>query len=245
MRKPGLKPDSWLAGILECDAFILSDIPSERNFDSDTAEQIAELTHSNPGFIYASVSTPRVKTVRLLEDIGFRLVDTRVVFEREMNTDNKLSGFTEIRFAAAQDEEGVKALAGRSISVSRFHLDPFIPDDIANIIKSEWAGNYFKGQRGDAMIVSSTQGRIAGFLQLIRSGEAIVIDLIAVAPDHRRKRIARDMIAFAQNQWAVELNLIRAGTQIANFPSIRLYQSLLFNLVRSDYMLHFHNKKVN
>ena len=244
MKTPNLLIDTWLSDILGCHVFKLSIAPSENLSESDISTRINELQCSAPIFIYAKIPTDKLNTVHLLESIGFRLVDTLVVFERELTSGQELSGCSDIRLAIDQDEEGVKDLAGRSISVSRFHLDPTIPTDIANGIKAEWAGNYFKGERGNAMIVSSIDGKIVGFLQLLRSDDDLTIDLMAVNPNYRRKRVASDMIAFTQNRWP-ELNHIRAGTQVANSPSMQLYQSLRFTVIRSDYILHFHNQRAN
>ena len=72
-------------------------------------------------------------------------------------------------------------IAEREYDVSRFHLDPGIPDDVARSIKRDWVDNYFTGARGDRMFVAEHDGEVAGFQLVLDTPEAAVIDLIAVA----------------------------------------------------------------
>jgi len=90
------------------------------------------------------------------------------------------------------------------------------------------------------MVVTSVDGKIAGFVQLLHSGRDLVIDLIAVDRKFRRKGIARDMICFAQT--AIKgFKRMRVGTQLANIPSIRMYERLEFMFVDASYVFHYHN----
>ena len=89
------------------------------------------------------------------------------------------------------------------------------------------------------MVVSENEGRLSGFMQLIFQNDKIVIDLIAVAKEQRRKHVANDMISFAEKSYT-EAKIIRVSTQLANWPSIKLYQNLGFKLADSLYVFHFH-----
>jgi ribosomal protein S18 acetylase RimI-like enzyme len=90
------------------------------------------------------------------------------------------------------------------------------------------------------MIVANYGDKIAGFLQLLHIGaDQLVIDLIAVDKTHQGHGIASEMIAFAQNN--TDRSTIKVGTQVANIPSIRLYEKLGFRLCESYYVFHYHN----
>ena len=53
-----------------------------------------------------------------------------------------------------------RRIAQRDFSVSRFHLDPQIPDEVARTIKRDWVDNFFAGARGDRMlVVERSRGR--------------------------------------------------------------------------------------
>ena len=105
---------------------------------------------------------------------------------------------------------------------------------------AEWAYNFFTGKRGDAMVVSEDNGQLLGFLQLLYQGEQLIIDLIAVDKNGRRRGIASDMIAFAENQCG-DFKTISVGTQIVNEPSINMYIRYGFSFCASQYIFHYHN----
>ena len=50
------------------------------------------------------------------------------------------------------------------------------------------------------------------------------------------------MIAFVESQFAP--SVIAVGTQVANLPSVRLYEKLGFRLAAAQYVFHFHNPAV-
>jgi ribosomal protein S18 acetylase RimI-like enzyme len=172
------------------------------------------------------------------------VVDTALTFDAEGVS--APGDDSRIRFARPDDEKEVRALAGSAFQYSRFHLDPAIPAALAHRIKSEWAGNWFRGARGDGMIVAEDAGRVAGFLQLLWRGERLVIDLVAVDPASRARGLARAMIGCAAKRGTGDARrpaAITVGTQAANIPSVRLYESLGFRLRGSQYVLHHHGGK--
>jgi ribosomal protein S18 acetylase RimI-like enzyme len=131
------------------------------------------------------------------------------------------------------------ALAANSFDHSRLHLDPAIPRAVADRSRAEWAGNFFAGRHGDHMIVGESDGALAGFAQLLGPSDGVLtIDLIGVAPPFRRRGIAHTLIAASANIAGTQT--LRVGTQIANTPSLRLYETLGFRVVESHYVLHYH-----
>ena len=145
----------------------------------------------------------------------------------------------EIRWAQDGDENSVEQIAQTSFCHDRFHQDPKIDNLLADEIKKQWAGNFFLGKRGDAMIVATANNRPVAFLLLLLAQKHSVIDLVAVSKDNRKKGLSKQMIGFAlqnfsgRNRWLV-------GTQSTNVPSLRLYKSLGFQTIGSQYVLHKH-----
>lgn len=73
----------------------------------------------------------------------------------------------------------------------------------------------------------------------------LVIDLIAVAPQVARQGLAQEMIAFIAANGTGDGHRpsgLRVGTQAANTPSVRLYESLGFRLVKAQFVLHHHGR---
>jgi ribosomal protein S18 acetylase RimI-like enzyme len=145
------------------------------------------------------------------------------------------------RFAEPGDERGVRAIAGDAFTFDRFHRDPAIDSATAARIKADWAGNFFAGQRGDWMVVAGKLGKPEGFLQLLKRDDGtVVIDLVAVSSASRGQGLAQAMIAFAAEACLSRAATMRVGTQIANLPSLALYDRLGFRIVSAGYVLHLH-----
>ena len=80
-----------------------------------------------------------------------------------------------------------------------------------------------------------------GFLAALKShdGAQAIIDLVGVHPDAQRQGVGRTMIVrFAEHYR--DVNELIVGTQVANVPSVQLYESLGFRLKSSQYVLHMH-----
>jgi ribosomal protein S18 acetylase RimI-like enzyme len=191
-----------------------------------------------PVFLYARVPTSSVDAVWQLEELGFRVVDTNVIFERAAARDRSVTRAT--RWARSDDRNAVMLLAAHCFTHSRLHLDPAIPRAVADRSRAEWAGNFFFGKRGDHMIVSESDGSLAGFAQLIGPRDGVLtIDLMGVGKPFRRRGIAGSLVSAASE--IAGTRLLRVGTQIANTGSLRLYETLGFRVAESHYVLHFHN----
>jgi ribosomal protein S18 acetylase RimI-like enzyme len=229
-----LKEDNWLSGRLEKQAFRL-DVPAGGILAAELRPTLASI--NAPCFVYCKVPAAQMRTAHALEGNGFRLVDTLLTLERPMSP--PVPGNGNARLSEPEDRLSVTQVARESFSFSRFHADPKIEREVANQIKADWAGNFFSGQRGDAMIVAEAQHRIVGFLQLLIPAQTLIIDLIAVHPSHRRQGYAAAMIACAQRHFS-NLAAIRVGTQAANIPAVRMYERLGFRLMAAHYVLHYH-----
>lgn len=236
--------DDWLTKILKKDVYQLVVDEELLGKVGDKAsgkyKSLQEL-QSRSVFIYAKVSTEALPAVKFLEQQGFHLIDTNATFEKPIAKIPDYTGNSIVRFTLPEDQQQVVELARDSFTYSRFHLDNAIPHEVSNKLRAEWAKNYYAGLRGDAMVVALTDGAIAGFLLLIYSKDGpLIIDLIAVAETQRRKGIAKDMITWAEYQ-CKGFDNIRVGTQLANLPSIKLYEGMGFKLTEAQYTFHYHH----
>ena len=193
-------------------------------------------------FIDAKTDLTAFDEIENLQKIGFRLIDTNVQFKTSYISLSK--SYNGCRFAVPSDKEVIKKIAAESFIFSRFHLDKRISIDKANKIKSEWAGNFFKGNRGEWMIVFENKEKILGFLLLLKKPEnTIVIDLIGVKKESQGKGIGKAMISFAfSNCISDQKSLVIAGTQLSNYKSLKFYSKLGFIISSANYVFHYHNK---
>lgn len=231
-----LKADPWLSVVLGC--------PAWRVEHGSGGEPLSKLQTDGPVFAYAKLKAGDIADVSQLADTGFRVVDTALTFDRQISGPQPDQQGPGIRFSRSEDREAVARIARRSFRFSRFHLDPFFPKHLADEIKSSWAGNYFEGKRGDGMVVAERDGCIVGFLQLLwTEHDCLVVDLIGLDSAWQRQGIGREMLVYAAVHGTGGGRLpatMRVGTQAANTPSVRLYESLGFRLTAAQYVMHFH-----
>ncbi len=235
-----IEKDEWLTRIIEKNVYRLTIKNDNNTTHSDELIRLLKLQKQEV-FLYIKIPILQTSSIKFIEELGFHLIDTNVQFEKFVNTIGNYNGKCEIRFASPQDEEETVEIGNSSFKFSRFHTDPQIPNNIADKIKCEWVRNYYRGVRGNKMVVASVEGKIAGFLQLIYSKEKIIIDLIAVKDKYQRIGIAKDMILFTEKK-CIGFSTIEVGTQISNTPSIRMYESIGFKVKNANYVYHFHNK---
>jgi len=230
--------DEWLSGIFGHDVYA---VILDSAFIGGTGPKSLKYLQRGRVFLYSKVSCDDPQGVGFLQDNGFYLVDTNVVFEKKILPSHNVASFYKSRFAVSDDEEAVARIAERAFTLSRFHRDANISDDTANRIKAEWAKNYFRGSRGDFMVVAEHGKAMTGFLQLIKGNDKqLVIDLIAVDKAHREQGTARDMIAYAESRCG-DFRTIRVGTQLANATSMRFYENMGFRYLTSQYVFHYMN----
>jgi GNAT superfamily N-acetyltransferase len=206
--------------------------------DETLAERAVQSITDQSGFSYARVLANDLRTSHVLQRCGFYIVENSITLEHNRLSEIQVGG--RARFAREDDKAAVEEIARRSIRCSRFHMDPEIPARVAEEIKAQWVGNYFRGQRGDYMVVAERAGEVASFAQLLKAPlEVLIIDLIAVAERHRGHGLAEEMIRFAATNCGPPLAL-RAGTQGVNITSLGMYQKIGFRIVSTGYVFHHH-----
>lgn len=236
--------DIWLSEMLNRKAYTIL-LPekeiSEQIRPGTFARALEPYMGESPVFIFAKVAPTDFRTLGLLSDLRFRVVESTLVFEKKINQKRQPDGPFTIRFSAPEDQQQVVNLARLSFKYSRFHLDTRFSADTANEIKAAWVNNYFCGNRGDHLVVALKGETVAGFMLLLAGQDAAIhIDLIAVDERYRRKNIAGNMIAFAETHLP-GTRRIYAGTQAANIASVRMYEQQGFRLSSSRYVMHYHN----
>lgn len=207
-----MRPDPWLAERLGLPVF--------------TVEE-QDVRFRERAFYQAKVPCDALQRVHALEDDGFRVVDVNVTLERPAGPLDT-AGAVPVADARPEHRAGVLALAEHDYTVSRFHLDPEIPDGVAGVIKRDWAAAVLDGERGERMLVA---GDAQGFLAVTPGP---TIDLIAVRTDARGSGIGRALVA------ALAPAPITVGTQVANTGALRFYERLGFSVTATRFVLHRH-----
>jgi ribosomal protein S18 acetylase RimI-like enzyme len=238
--QPYLVEDEWLASLFKRKVYRLKVERDLIEAPASVLRDLRETLRQGKVFCYAKVGTGDLSGIHFLESLRFNLIEANVTLKKKTGMPAGPAQELDVRFAHDQDREGVKGLAARNFIYSRFHMDPLISLDLANEVKACWAENFFFKKRGDSMVVAYTGSSLAGFLQLLFSGQDLVIDLIAVEEKFRRMGIAGAMVRFAETALR-GFEATAVGTQIANVPSLRLYEGLGFRVSSSAYTFHYHH----
>ena len=144
-----------------------------------------------------------------------------------------------IREGEAGDKDRVAAIASQAFRLSRFHADPLIVDTVADRVKEEWATNFFRGSRGDRLLVAEKEGVVLGFNLLIRSGETASIDLMAVAPEGRRQGLGTGLVRAIKGVFP-DCRAVEVTTELRNAAAMNCYLGNGFSYVDADYAFHWH-----
>jgi len=209
----------------------------------------AHLAQQSRAFYYVKVDTEQIEALRQLGAVGFYPVEVNVTFGLDTRSGrlplvHQGTGDGKIAPVGAGQHEEVLEIAGTTFHYSRFHLDPLIPEAVANRIKREWISNYLKGKRGEKLWVASAGGRSTGFLAVLASTsggkEVRSIDLIGVGRDFQRRGIGLALTRFFIEHYWDRCQFLQVGTQIANLPSLRLYQKAGFQVAKTAYVMHLH-----
>jgi len=238
-----LYADPWLSAIMQREVLRV-DLAPDRERADFVEELLTDLRGRKHAFYYAKVDCEDVRTARGLTLAGFDVVDVNVTFALGRSEDAQgCRDEIEIRQAAPDDGPAILEVAESCFRYSRFHLDPLVPAALAHRIKREWIANYLAKQRGDRLFVALLGGRPVGFLAALSSGAAhertATIDLVGVDPGFQHRGVGQRLVeAFIRHYRGSQV--LQVGTQVANVPSIRLYEKLGFSLTKSQYVLHMH-----
>ena len=223
--------DEWLSNLLEKDSYHIID-PSKINKKD---------LQGNNLFIDAKVNSQDVKTIIKLQELGFQCIDINIQFYKKLSISSLKKERTSLTYADKKDALSVKELSAKAFTKSRFYKDPNITDSIASNIKKEWVANFFRGIRGNSMILAKEKNELLGFLLSLKKNECeTFIDLIAVNPMKRKLGIAKAMINFLFEELENNKEVIKVGTQIDNINAINLYTSMGFKILSSNFIFHLH-----
>jgi ribosomal protein S18 acetylase RimI-like enzyme len=179
-----------------------------------------------------------------LESAGMRVVNVTLTLTADPAVVPLGGSNGEVREADPERDQALLEVARRSFRYTRFHLDPDVPQDVADRIKHDWVWSYLNGRRGDELLVAIRNGEPVGFLcGMAGTGDARrlrVIDLIGVAPEEQGSGAGRALVSAFLERAAGRCDTVEVGTQLANTQATAFYERLGFVATRAAYDLHLH-----
>lgn len=206
------------------------------------ASAMVDAAPQGRAFFAVKVPSDDVASVEKLTRSGFSVVDVGVTLSHEgFVTESRPADGVTIDVAASVDEDAIVDVAGRCFSYSRFHADRRIGAERADRVKREWVRNSCRG-RAATVYVARRAGELAGFLAVMArdNGNEAAIDLIGVDEAHQGQGVGRSLSARFVREWRSRAGRLVVGTQAANIPALRLYESLGFRVSDTAYALHAH-----
>jgi L-amino acid N-acyltransferase YncA len=196
----------------------------------------------------ARVDVGDLETLAVLEDHGFRTMDAlgTYILRRGKDVAREVRSVGPLRPATPSDADAILAITREAYQGyrGRFHLDPHLPRERADRFYEAWASQCLSGAMADVVMVSEdSAGRVIGYLAHRRREPASSIGtpiygggLGACRRDApgAYASLIRDSALWAHDQGAVA----ECQTQLANFPVIRVYESVGFHFARAEYTLH-------
>lgn len=204
---------------------------------------MAELAKAGNAFFFAKLPTREVAQCVVLTRAGFTVVDTGISFAW-MGGGDDCPANVDVAAVLPEQHAAVAEIAERCFHWSRFHLDPQLPAELANLIKRRWVESYCQSRRGDALYIAMINGAVTGFLAVIESTmdnrPVATIDLIGVDAFYQGRGVGTALVRYFIDEWEGRVSELRVGTQAANIRSMRFYERNGFRAMESNYALHAH-----
>jgi GNAT superfamily N-acetyltransferase len=210
---------------------------------------LAHLQGQGVRHVTAKVDAADVRAVGLLEDAGFRLVDALVTYYTHPHRDVPpvVREIGEVRWYAPSDEAQVLALTADAYRGfrGRFHLDPHLPTDRADAFYVEWARQCCAGRMADRMVVADDgQGHIYGWAssRLLEPLSSVGGTRLWVGSLGACRRDSPGAYAGLLRRLAIDHydrgDASETQTQNHNIATVRLYETVGFRYIRTEYTMH-------
>ena len=207
---------------------------------SSSTRPIEEWRHANNvDCLYLLAPVDGLASVRLAEDLGFRLIDLRVTLARHL--DGAPSGLPDgIRRFRDGDLPVLKTMAGSLHQDSRFCTDPHFPAAHSRRLFEVWIEQTCTDPT-HVVLVAERDGRPVGYVAIERrTPQTGRIQLIGVEPTLHRRGIGGDLVAAACHHLAAaHASHVDVVTQGRNLAAQRLYQKHGFVTCAQELWYHW------
>jgi dTDP-4-amino-4,6-dideoxy-D-galactose acyltransferase len=199
---------------------------------------IANLQAEGVRLAYATLQWSDDTARALLDRAGASMVDRKIVFKKPLSTITGMSEGIEI-WSAPECSPGLEALALASGHLSRFRLDPEVPDHVFANLYLQWIRRSVRKEIADVVLVANEGESLAGMVTSAIDGNIGNIGLIAVAERYQGRGIGRRLLVAAEAFCTVrKCKWLHVVTQGANESACALYTSQGFALAEEYAVYH-------
>lgn len=198
------------------------------------------------------IHTEDVSSLHALENEGFRLMDTVVIYSIDFrrNPIKQLKNECYVREFKQSDLDGLADIAIESfqkgrVAIDKFHADPFLSCEKSDELYVKWIVNSCKGL-ADIVFVAEIDEIPVGYITCKVYGELNeklgtrfgTMGISGVSPSYRRRGAYTSMFNTGLRWLADRVDIVEVGTQIGNYAVQKVWSRLGFKLIRSQYTLH-------
>ena len=221
--------DVWLTNCLRWPCFITS--PDGQQ----TVDQL--LTQYNSLFITCKVLQDDTEGQEFAKSLGFIEINNQVTFTWRSSDISPFDNMGELSFVYSCTSELGSDLAHFApyFLTDRFREDARLPKSWSTLIKSKWL---MEPDEDKTVLLAKFQNKIVGFVLLKKLGNSLIIELIAVDPNHRGKKIASNLLNELK-RYINKNQQLEVGTQSRNLAAMQLYKSNGFVCTHTKKVFHF------
>jgi ribosomal protein S18 acetylase RimI-like enzyme len=185
--------------------------------------------------------------INAYEHNQFHLADVLVTFCAKKNShQSPVSSPNEaitIRPYHTGDQKELMKIASSAFSHDHFHRDSRFPREKSDELFARWAYNSCHGLADLVLVAAGNETKPYGFItckteQLQNDLKYGIIDLFAVSPLQQGKRIGTQLAKAALDWFSQRVDSVFVGTQADNIASIRTYEKVGFNMLRTELTYH-------
>lgn len=189
-------------------------------------------TEAGCGLVSCRLACAKLNESMFLESCGFRFVE--MLYEPELlNLQNQRfpdDQGLDVSLALEEDLPDLIGMAGTSFGNERFHVDPRLPQPLANLRYQNWVRSSFTHPQQRLHVLRDGEKRVAFFVIEMRRDGTCYWHLNAVAPEAQGqgygRRAWRAMIRQAQQSGAER---VRTSIVARNHRVLNLYARLGFS----------------
>ncbi len=207
---------------------------------------ILDFCHQNAVvMLIARCSTNDIKTAQILEDHGFRLMDTLIYYTCDLRKTTIPEDTNPVRVRPIRpgEEEQVRAVAAAAFKgyFGHYHADDRLDRAKADEAYISWAVRSCASREvADAVYVADWDGRVVGFATLRLKGQDEAQALLAgILPEAEGRDIYRSLM-IARMAYCLEQSVdrITVSTQVNNIAVQKACAQLGFTMLESLYTFH-------
>lgn len=176
---------------------------------------------------------------KLPEQFPLKLVDTKVVFEKNFSNDINTSVMIE-EYNSSFSYDDLLQLAFLSGQYSRFRTDKMFKNNEFELLYKLWIDKSLRDEK-IKVLIKTIQGILGGFvtLELNEDQKFAQIGLIAVNEKYQGNGIASVLLKMCQKVTSQHgMSKIIVATQYANSPAMSLYIKNGFSISNKTYIYH-------